>query len=61
MFTQIGNSKKIAYVGKVRGTWTVTIMTDDGFEDILDCRHTVRDEADGEALLLSIGYEKAVR
>lgn len=59
MFTQIGNSKKTAYVGKVRGVWTVTIMTDDGFEDILDCRHTVRDEAEGRALLLRIGFEAA--
>lgn len=58
MFKSTKNEKSTAAVGFVQGQWMVTVMCDDGFEDIIDYRKSVATEAEGIAYLLDAGYEE---
>lgn len=55
MFRMISNHKKTASVGR---DLRVRVMTDDGFEDILDYHFDVSSEAEGVRRLLDMGFEE---
>jgi hypothetical protein len=60
MFRQITNHKRTATVAFVRrmNAIMVTVMCDDGFEEILDHQYEVATEAEGIANLIAAGYEE---
>ena len=55
MFRKIDNHKKTASIGR---DLRVRVMTDDGFEDILDFHFDVASEAEGVSRLLEMGFEE---
>lgn len=60
MFRQINNTKRTAFVGQDRNTkaWKVTVMCDDGWDNILDYHMEVANEAAGIAHLITSGFEE---
>lgn len=60
MFRQINNHKRTATVGFNRriGKMMVTVMCDDGWEDILDHHFDVANEQEGRARLIAMGFEE---
>lgn len=55
MFRKISNHKSTASIGR---DLRVRVMSDDGFEDILDFHFDVSSEAEGVARLTEMGFEE---